>query len=167
MADTIQNDVVSSAKVNQAADQTFSRPTGLSVSRQVKIGVVLLLTFGGYFLMEDRPQPVAIDSASSDPATADSSPMQEFVDELQFIEPDESGTYAPPVTETTGLRLPAGAASPEMTTTNPHQSFNTMLASAPDAQSSHKPAVFEHARNNASESPRVTIRFTGHIEPLR
>lgn len=164
MADSIQKDVVTSAEVHQAGDQTFSRQTGLSVSRQVKIGVVLLLTFGGYFLMEDRPQPTAIDSTSVAPAAASTSQMQEFVDELQFIEPNDAGKYSPPAT---GLRLPAQASSPDVATGEQHQEFNAMLNGTPETQSAHKPAVYQRTPVTVSESRHMTIRFTGRIEPLR
>lgn len=161
--------------------------SGLSVSRRVKIGAVLLLTMCGYLLMGESSQPQPVPSTPVTSTPGPESDIQEFVDDLEFVE--ESLPEDTAIAQTTEvsvqpaseppLQLP-GAAPSAGTHSHPGLSPNTQppayeenlqhhsqltAATSGTALQSRQSSVYQ--RYAPLPQVRTVLRFTGRIEPMR
>lgn len=158
---------------------TVESEMGLSLSRRVKIGVVLMLTLIGYFLVDDRPQPAMLPAPVTQSAPAADSDMQQFVDDLQFVD-DSPAPAAPAVpTPEAPLQVPVAAAAPPVSAPpmpQPQASPAPAWPAVPPQQNqlaavettgSHQPQ--QRAYQNYVRGPeiRTVLRFTGRIDPIR
>ncbi len=146
-------------------------PSGLSLSRRVKIGVVLFLTLCGYFLMDDRPQPVALSTAPEPTAGDQHAQMQQFMNDLEFVDTTADQQSIPqnpirlPETETgasvAATAPPAAPAIPD----NPPTRIQQTVADAQPALQSHQHRLYQ--TYSSGPDVRTVLRFTGRIEPLQ
>jgi len=156
-----------------ADGQPGDSPSGLSVSRRVKIGIVLLLMLCGYFLLEDRPRPVTLVADSVGVPLIDDSQMQAFMDDLDFVETNETQQQSPGERRTAPLTLPTPTGF-----VDPFESTGTSTPSMPSGlqQNNYAPATDSrafspeqsHAMRHQPPAPvRPMVRFTGRIETIR
>ena len=175
MADFNQDGISRPAHSKVAHRQSFDSQSELSVSRKVKIGIVLLLMLSAYFLMEARPRPANRVADKVVTSQTDDSQIRQFNDDLGFLQRNhsqQSVSREPPAAPQT---LPGPITSAE-----PYQaesSFASLLA--PGVEHHNSPAVSDqralapdksspmHHETEAPEPVPTLVRFTGQIETLR
>ena len=166
VVDSNNKDIPTQGDQGFAGDYPARIPQVLSVSRRVKIGVVLLLMMGGYFLIDDRPRPDSTGASVADTSGA-SLEMQEFFDELTLV--DEGNIRSEPSrrADSESLREPltssvAGDSFPQPRADTTENSRTTVASHQQVRQLRND--VMHHSSRNAV---RPRLRFTGRIEPLR
>lgn len=160
MADSSNNNLSSSGEDGSGPDRSTHALPELSVSRRVKIGSVLLLMLCGYFLMDDRPRPATITEPEAAGGSADQQ-MQQFIDELEFVDSVESFEQLDRVAELESQQLQNSPPPLETFPQLPVSVSEQPVTSAPAHQGMH---------HRPSRPPQIAIRpglrFTGRIEPL-
>ena len=175
MADFNQHGIPVPADSTLADGQPVESQSGLSVSRRVKIGIVLLLMLCGYFFMEDRPRPATLVADAVGAPLTDDSQMQAFIDDLDFVPTDDAQQPSPSQSQEITLTLPdpigfaepfqAGSSStPPLPTDLQQYSSTPKTARHPFA--AHESHTVRH-QTTVTQPVQPVVRFTGRIETIR
>jgi hypothetical protein len=155
--------------------QPFDSQSELSVSRKVKIGIVLLLMLSAYFLLEARPRPANRVSDKVVTSQTDDSQMRQCNDDLGFLQPNHPQQSVSRDSPAAPLTLPGPITSAEPY--HAESSFASLLALGVEQHTS--PAVSDqralapdrsspmHHETEAPEPVPTIVRLTGQIETLR
>lgn len=172
MADSSNTSSLTPGDEETAGEHWIDSRSALSVSRRVKIGIVLALMLSGYFLIDDRPYLGTI--GGSEPVQSETDvQMQQFMEELDFVDAGQAqGRPAhqvkvepqpPPAT------LPVQVDGFPQLPVDPHEVV--VLAEFDDQPTeqiqSHSMTRPPQATTTPMAAARPRLRFTGHIEPLR
>ena len=175
MADFNQDGISEPADSTVVDGQPVDSQSGLSVSRRVKIGIVLLLMSCVYFVMEDRPRPATLVADAVGVPLTDDSQMQAFMDDLDFVQSNDSQQPSPRESQAGTLTLPDSIESvepyPAVSSTTPPLPTGHQQNSSPPNSARHAFAADEsHSmphRPTPPEPVRPMVRFTGRIEIIR
>jgi len=141
----------------------------LSVSRKVKISIVLLLMLCAYFLMEDRPRPAAPVADTAGTSLTDGSQMQGLSDDLVFFQANDTQRPTSRESQAGPLTVPHPIASPESyqadSSSTPPLGFG--LQQIDSAAVSGDKSYSMPRQSNPREPVPTNVRFTGRIETLR
>ena len=149
----------SSSRPGQTSHNASS---GVSLSRQKKIAIVLFLMLSGFFLIDDRPVP-----------PPPGNEVQEFMDKLTYQSEEIAQASAvsgiPQRSDQQPLQLPgtqqpqnlhaAPNAASDVSPTNDLYSANGRSIERPDS-------VAPPRYRQVAQASRPTVKFTGQIEPL-
>lgn len=175
MADFNQDGNSMPADSTVAHRQPAGSQSGPSVSRKVKISIVLLLMLCAYFFMEDRPRPAALVADAVGTSLADDSQMQGFSNDLAFEQKTDAQQPADRESQADRLTLPDSIGSTEpyqavRSSTSPLNPRLQQNSTPPDAArnafSGDKNHSVQHQPNLSEPVPTI-VRFTGRIETLR
>ena len=169
VAESNKSSIPSPRDPGSAGDRSARAASELSVSRRVKIGIVLLLMLCGYFLMEDRSSRDAFGTSVAD-TSIDASQMQDFIDDLDIVGAGDSqrdphsqdGSHSLPkpnassVADEAFLQIPNGLRE---------NTFET-VAESPPVEPRWNRDVHHLPQTSRKIAVRPTLRFTGNIEPL-
>jgi hypothetical protein len=175
VADFNQDGISMPADSTVARRQPSDSQSELSVSRKVKISIVLLLMLCTYFLMEDRPRPATPVADAVGTSLTDDLQIQGFSNDLAFLQTNDAQQPASRESQAGPLTVPDPIASAEpyqadSSSTPPLapglQQIDSPAASAGHVSSGDKSHSMPHQSNPPEPVPTI-VRFTGRIETLR
>ena len=171
MADSSNTSSLTPGDEETAGKHWTDSRSALSVSRRVKIGIVLALMLSGYFLIDDRPYSGT--TGVSEPVQSGTDvQMQQFMEELDFV--DAGQAQGRPAHQMKAEPQPPPAAPPVQVDEFPQLSVDphevAVLAESDDQPTEQ---IQSHTMIRPPRAPtqmaaaRPRLRFTGRIEPLR
>ena len=177
MADSSNTSSLTPGDEETAGEYWTDSRSALSVSRRVKIGIVLALMLSGYFLIDDRPYSGTTGDSGPVQSGTDVQ-MQQFMEELDFV--DAGQAQGRPAHQVKAPPQPPPAAPPVQVDEFPQLSVDphevAVLAESDDQPMEQ---IQSHRMSRPQRAPtppraptqmaaaRPRLRFTGRIEPLR
>lgn len=153
MTDSKRKNITSSGTHPVADVRAGHGPAGMSGSRRILIGVIVLLMLCGYFFVEDRPRPVETGHTVEDLPQAEL-PVHNVTNDLkltnQTVSPDQPNQDL------------------SVNSSDPSQDNSVTQVLPPQSSpQQHRHDVYHSSQTSSRTAVRPTLRFAGRIEPLQ